>query len=69
MRIVQGDMVRHPDWPEMGVGKAAHIERGQRWVAWMEISGHWAASAYTPEDLVFVSSPSPVQPRLLIDGY
>lgn len=68
VKIVKGDWVTHPDWPELGVGRAAQIELGQRWVAWTNLAGHWAAAAYKPAELVFVGPPAAAQIRLLIDG-
>ncbi len=69
VEIVRGDWVTHPDWPELGVGRAAQIELGQRWVAWINVVGHWAAAAYDPRELEFVGPPTAAQPRLLIGGY
>ncbi len=66
--IVKGDWVTHPDWPQWGVGKAAQVEQGRRWVAWINLDGHWAASSYEPSELVYDGPPRAVQPRLFGGG-
>jgi hypothetical protein len=64
--IIKGDIVRHRDHIDYGIGQASHADDAGRWVIWRDRPNHWAAGLYKPSQLILVGPPEAKQQRLPI---
>jgi len=65
--LIRGDLVRHSEIPEYGIGTASFMIDGKRSVLW-KWGGHFGAGLYEPAVLIRLSSPESTQLQLPIGG-